>query len=243
MKKEQINNLKEAFEEWLQIHDLDYDFTFYTGDEWRAKGEGFLEKAEAVLLFENQLVDILNYTGPWNIEEELQDLAGGFGYYFELGHTWNLGFYPLDNIEPFPPQSTSYSEQLRHARWLAKRKRIISRSGGRCEDCGGKAADVHHCYYRYGRFPWQYPDASLIHLCRPCHEARGKVELKFRGFLPQLRSSEILTLHKALKDGLYWYPRKPLWEFIGRIGHDIEECDSRLKSLKPLRGHEKDREA
>src|SRR5262249_7053067 len=99
MKKEQIDMLKEAFEEWLQIHELDYDFWIYTGDEWRARRERVLQEAEAVLAFENQLVSILNYTGPWDIEDELQDLAGGFGYYIEMGHHWNMGFYPLDNFE------------------------------------------------------------------------------------------------------------------------------------------------
>jgi hypothetical protein len=82
MKRQQIDILKETFEEWLQIHDLDYDFWFYTGDQWRARDEQVLQKAEAVFAFENQLMDILNWTGPWSIEEELQDLAGGFGYYF-----------------------------------------------------------------------------------------------------------------------------------------------------------------
>ena len=67
MIKEQIDILKEVFEEWLQIHYLDYDFWIYSGDEWRARGEELLQKAELVIAFENQLVSILNYTGPWDI--------------------------------------------------------------------------------------------------------------------------------------------------------------------------------
>lgn len=35
MIKEQIDILKEVFEEWLQIHDLDYDFWIYSGDASR----------------------------------------------------------------------------------------------------------------------------------------------------------------------------------------------------------------
>jgi hypothetical protein len=148
MRRQQIEILKEAFEEWLQIHDLDNDFWFYTGDQWRARGEQVLQKAEAVFAFENQLVNILNWTGPWSIEEELQDLAGGFGYYFEMGHHWNIGFYLLEGLSDLPHESTLYVDLLRHRLWESKRKRILSRSGGRCEDCGEQAVDVHHCYYR-----------------------------------------------------------------------------------------------
>jgi hypothetical protein len=81
VQKEQIDILKEVFEEWLQIHDLDYEFWIYTGDEWRERGETILEGARAVIAFENQLVNLLNFSiAPWYVEDELQDLAGGFGY-------------------------------------------------------------------------------------------------------------------------------------------------------------------
>lgn len=199
MKKEQIDILKEVFQEWLQIHDLDYDFWIYTGDEWRARGEEVLQKAEAVIAFENQLVSILNYTGPWNVEDELQDLANGFGYYFEIGHHWNIGFYPLAELEAWPSLSAPYSLLLLHPRWQAKRKRILLRSGGRCEECGAErqSLDVHHCYYRYGRLPWQYPDGALLSVCRDCHTLRGKAELRFRMFMTRLR---VGTLEQIRKD-------------------------------------------
>lgn len=202
MKKEQINILKEAFEEWLQIHDLDYDFWIYTGDEWRARGEEVLQKAEAVLAFENQLVSILNYTGPWKIEDELQELAGGFGYYFEMGHHWNIGFYPLDKVEVLPSHSAPYSELLRHSRWQAKRQRILSRSAGRCEECDAEAQslDVHHCYYRFGRLPWQYPDGALLALCRGCHAKRGKAELRFRMFMTRVKVGTLEQIRKKYRD-------------------------------------------
>jgi hypothetical protein len=199
VKKEQIDILKEAFKEWLQIHDLDYDFWIYSGDEWRARGEQVLQKAEAVLAFENQLVSILNYTGPWDIEDELQDLAGGFGYYFEMGHHWSIGFYPLDEVDALPSHSAPYSQLLRHLRWQAKRQRILSRSGGRCEECrtGSQSLEVHHCYYRFGRLPWQYPDGALLALCRDCHTRRGKAELRFRMFMTRLK---VGTLEQIGKD-------------------------------------------
>ncbi|HEY1661693.1 MAG TPA: hypothetical protein VGI03_04680 [Verrucomicrobiae bacterium] len=199
MKKEQIDILKEAFEEWLQIHDLDYDFWIYTGDEWRARGEQVLQSAEAVLAFENQLVSILNFTGPWDIEDELQDLAGGFGYYFELGHHWNIGFYPIAEFATLPSPSASYSQLLQHPCWQAKRRRVLARSSGRCEECGakGQSLDVHHCYYRYGRLPWQYPDGALLSLCHGCHDLRGRVELRFRMYMTRLK---VGTLEQIRRD-------------------------------------------
>jgi 5-methylcytosine-specific restriction endonuclease McrA len=201
MKKEQIDILVETFEEWLQIHDLDYDFWIFTRDEWRARGEEVLQKAEVVLAFENQLLSILNYTGPWEIEDELQDLAHGFGYYFEMGHHWNLGFYPLDRVEALPSHSVPYSQLLLHPRWQAKRNRILSRSGGHCEECGAtQALDVHHCYYRYGRLPWQYPDGALLSLCRDCHARRGKSELRFRMFMTRLRTDALEQIRTDSRD-------------------------------------------
>lgn len=202
MKKEQIAILKEAFEEWLQIHELDYDFWIYSGDEWRARGEQVLQKAEAVLAFENQLVSILNYTGPWDIEDELEDLAGGFGYYFEMGHHWNIGFYPLDEVEALPSHSAPYDQLLRHSLWQAKRQRILSRSSGRCEECGteGQAFEVHHCYYRFGRLPWQYPDGALLALCRDCHPRRGEAELRFRMFMTHLKVGALEQIRKDYRE-------------------------------------------
>jgi hypothetical protein len=202
MKKEQIDILKEVFEEWLQIHDFDYDFWIYTGEEWRARGETILRNAELVIAFENQLLEILNFTGPWDIEDELQDLAHGFGYYFEKGHIWNIGFYPLDKFEPLPLPSTPYSQLLKDSRWQAKRKRILSRSAGHCEECGTavQSLEVHHCYYRNGRMPWQYPDGALLALCPNCHTKRGKTELRFRMFMTHLKINTLEQIRKEYKE-------------------------------------------
>lgn len=184
MKQDQIEILREVFEEWLLSHNLDYEFWIYTGDEWRARGEKVLPGADVVLAFENQLVNLLERAGTWDIEDELQDLAGGFGYNYEMGQPWNIGFYPLAGIEALPSPSTPYLHLLQHPHWHVKRRRILLRSGGRCEECGteGQSLDVHHCYYRHGRLPWQYPDGALLALCAGCQSLRGKAELRFRMF-------------------------------------------------------------
>jgi hypothetical protein len=239
----QIDVLKEVFEEWMKTHDLDYDYGFYSDYEWRERGETLLEDAELILIFENQLTSILNYTGPWEIEEELQELAGGFGYYFDHGNTWNIGFYPLDEWAPLPDSAGPYTELLKDSRWQAKRKRILSRSRGICENCSAaKPLHVHHCYYRFGRHPWQYPDASLLALCEICHADRGKVELLWRSFMPRFTIGELELLRESLGQSLYWYDRERLFEFLKALDPDtLSDLRSRLDRLVESRGHPEER--
>lgn len=181
------------------IHNLDYDFWIYTGDEWLARGEKDLLGAEVVLAFEHHLVGAFDIAGAWDIEDELLDLAGGFGYRCEMGQHGNIGFHPLVGVEALPSPSAPYLELLQHPRWQLKKRRIHLRSGGRCEECGteGQSLDVHHCYYRQGRLPWQYPDGALLALCPGCQALRGRAELRFRMFRTPL---SVRTLEQVRKD-------------------------------------------
>jgi hypothetical protein len=87
----QLDVLREVFEEWLRIHEINYDFRFYTPEEWAAKegADHLLQGAELMLAFDNDLVNWLNL--GTSVPDELQDLSEGFGYYYELGHAWNMG--------------------------------------------------------------------------------------------------------------------------------------------------------
>lgn len=214
----QISILEEVFIEWLRIHDSDNDFYFYTQKQWVAKesSEHYLADAELVVAFEDDLFSLLHYSGDSKVEEELQELAGGFGYYFEFGNAWNIGFYPLDFWPELPRESTSYSEKLQDFRWKEKRERILARCNNRCEECGKSfsSLDVHHCYYRYGRQPWQYPDGALLALCKTCHARRQEAELRFRIFGPTLLTKEIDLLREFLSHCQYWYDRDKFYSFI-----------------------------
>jgi hypothetical protein len=235
--------LQECFNECLQIHGFDYDCWFYTQAEWKARKEEYLCDAELIFALDNQLTSVLNYSPEIGYEDELQDLANGFGYYFEFGNHWNIGFYPLKPKPKLPNSSESYPKLLASPYWHATRKRIEKRSLNICEDCGKakQNLDVHHCYYRYGRLPWQYPDATLLHLCSDCHQRRQRTELKFRGFMPSLRIEEIEILEKSLPNGIYWFPRKKLFQFIKSIDAKTESMEKQLKQLVPLVSHPEDR--
>lgn len=240
----QIEILSEVFAEWLRLQGLDYDFWIYTQKEWAERKEDVLRGAELVLAFENQLVSILNYSGPWEVEEALQELAAGFGYYFEMGHHWNIGFYPLDNWTPLPPRDASYEELLKDIRWQTKRKTILKRAKGQCEDCriASHSLEVHHCYYRYERYPWQYPNAAFLALCPKCHDKRKKEELAWRGFMPRMLIGELQSLRESLEHSLYWYDRKALFTFINGLPNAEGKIMQTLGNLLATQGHPENRE-
>ena len=65
----------------------------------------------------------------------------------------------------------TYSEKLRDQRWSDKRDTVKDKANYMCQDCGSeKSLEVHHCYYKYGLEPWQYPIDSLKCFCSNCHE-------------------------------------------------------------------------
>ncbi|MCW5981249.1 MAG: hypothetical protein KIT09_24410 [Bryobacteraceae bacterium] len=214
----QLAVLREVFEEWLCIHEIDYDYRFYTPDEWEQHEgpENLLKGAELVLTFENDLFLWMNY--GTSVPDELQDLAEGFGYYFELGHAWNMGFYPIEDWPALPSPTVSYSERLKDPRWQKKRSRIPQRCNSQCEECAStQCIEVHHCYYRYGREPWQYPDIALLALCRSCHKDRADAEMRFRLFQQSLSTEELRGIQAMFAHCKYWYDGQTLRELLSAL--------------------------
>ena len=72
-------------------------------------------------------------------------------------------------------------EQLKDPRWKKKRKQILSRANGHCEQCGKKVEEgmfqVHHEDY-IGVLIWQYPNSTLRALCIDCHQEKSHEEQK-----------------------------------------------------------------
>lgn len=67
---------------------------------------------------------------------------------------------------------TEYSEKLRDPRWQKTRLQVMERDSFTCQNCGDdkKTLNVHHCYYEFGKNPWEYEIASLLTLCEECHK-------------------------------------------------------------------------
>src|SRR5690242_14461580 len=101
----------------------------------------------------------------------------------------------------------TYAEQLRDPRWQKKRLEIMQRDGFKCIQCAPvpeefsdhASLNVHHCFYEFGRAPWDYPDHSLRTLCEGCHEAeradKERAEREFIQFFRRLGATngELLT--------------------------------------------------
>lgn len=50
-----------------------------------------------VLVFDSStLHTMLNYGGD---TMEFDDLVESFGFWYELGHSWNMGFYPIEGYD------------------------------------------------------------------------------------------------------------------------------------------------
>jgi hypothetical protein len=70
-----------------------------------------------------------------------------------------------------PGESYNYAKLLKSREWREKSKAVIANSP-RCQKCGrtGRRLAVHHHYYEYGRFPWDYPDEAYMVVCNGrCH--------------------------------------------------------------------------
>lgn len=109
--------------------------------------------------------------------------------------------------------SSSYSEKLRDPRWQRKRLEILNRDKFTCIQCKctDKTLHVHHCFYEWGRDPWDYPDTSLITLCETCHEDESALadmkklvitELSARGALSWHYDSIACDIHDIFTTGM-----------------------------------------
>jgi hypothetical protein len=99
-----IDNLKRGIHDWLLDHELDGDTRFYARDEWSAREEEYLANATLVLVFESELFSVMNthHEESMKLQADLEQFVRCLGYFFELGHAWSMGFYPLPTSHPVP---------------------------------------------------------------------------------------------------------------------------------------------
>jgi hypothetical protein len=216
--KNQKDKLIESIRLYLRKNELDGDTHFYEIGEWQKRDEDYLNDSEFVIISEGGLNFILNYGDSF----EFYDLVESFGYIMEMGHSWSYGFYfegELEQIKVLKP--VSYSEKLRDERWQRKRQNVREKANYKCQDCGSQEKlEVHHCYYKYGLEPWQYPIDSLRCLCSICHETRGKIEMELRARLADLTTKELGVISNLVAGGMAHYPESKIVELVESLRLD-----------------------
>jgi Zn finger protein HypA/HybF involved in hydrogenase expression len=221
-----------SLEMWLARNGLDQDSHFYTAEEWHGRGEDLLRDAQFILVTEGGLHFLLNYNFAHPKVEEFRDLCESFGYWFELGHTWSVGFYRLEKAD-VTPTSGSYCQKLRDGRWKKKAALVKQRAQKKCEDCGStrQPLHAHHCWYSYGLEPWQYPLDAFRCLCSTCHSARPRIEHHLRAIMARYTQAELVTLREAVDQLFHWYERDAALEFLKAVGPNDRKLREALSNL------------
>lgn len=92
----------------------------------------------------------------------------------------------------------TYYDKLLDPKWKIKRAAILCRDKRKCTVCGSKKdLEVHHTFYVEGRQPWEYPNKSLITLCRDCHyhfHCEHEVQVKKEWRKKKLKKRKVVNL-------------------------------------------------
>lgn len=103
-------------------------------------------------------------------------------------------------------KKTGFMDQYKDPRWQKKRLKIMERDEFTCQSCYDTEStlNVHHKYYIFGKFPWEYPDELLITLCEGCHEWEEEQKYIITDFTKVLinegyTASELVTLLNLLR--------------------------------------------
>ncbi|MEJ4046917.1 hypothetical protein [Erwinia sp. SLM-02] len=228
-----LERMRKAITEWAIKDSLLHDARFYSRSEWNSRSEEMHDGALLVLTIDSSgLYHLLN--GGCDTEE-FDDLVESFGFYYEMGYAWSLGFYPLDDYN-YSRLSGTYTQKLTDNRWQMKSALVKRRAEHKCQDCGAKPPlDAHHCYYtsmREGYEPWEYPLSALRALCRTCHEKRPIPEIRIRAFLAQLTQTQLIELIDGLDNAFNRFETDSFLEFLQKVSFHENLMDSAIKILK-----------
>lgn len=125
----------------------------------------------------------------------------------------------LPGISEMQMTTLTYSEQLRHPNWQRRRLEIMQRDNFCCSSCSDKeiTLNVHHRRYVKGRMPWEYTDAELVTLCRPCHEAYHENNDALKDVIWQLPIDGPSNLHDAMGLLAGWANGEQLTDFSAHM--------------------------
>ncbi len=231
--KSQREKLIKSIRLYLRKNDLDNDTTLYSIEEWKERDEKYLNDSEFVIISEGGLNFILNYGDSY----EFYDLIESFGYFMEMGHSWSYGFY-FDEVlkETHTSKNITYSEKLRDKRWQDKRNAVKEKADFKCQDCGNhKNLEVHHCYYKFGLEPWQYPIDSLRCLCSNCHKIRGKTEMELRARMADLTIEDLKVISKLIYGGMKYYPENKVLHLIKNLNLDMSKLKTEINKITDVK--------
>lgn len=129
----------------------------------------------------------------------------------------------------------NYELHLKDLRWKFKRKIILERDGRKCVKCGSaKILQVHHTYYYSQKTePWEYPDNSLITLCKVCHQdyhKNNKIEYRDRPEVVKKKIKKIKIERKIKKIKKKEIPHKKI--SLSRI----QQRNTTIKFRKKVNG-------
>jgi len=228
-----LERMRAALTEWMIKEEILGDAFFIDIEDWRARRESYGTDSLLVLVFDgSSLHTMMNFGGD---TEEFDDLVESFGFWYELGHSWNMGFYPIEGYD-YARLSGSYAYKLRDPRWAKKAALVKKRAKEKCQDCGvEEPLDAHHCYYttmRQAYEPWEYPLSALRALCRTCHVRREQTEIRLRAFAASLTSDELDALRPAIGHATYWYKTEAVFSFLSALGPDERHLHDAMQILR-----------
>lgn len=89
-----------------------------------------------------------------------------------------------------------YWEKLKDPRWQKKRLEIMERDEFSCVDCDDDKStlNVHHCYYKKGFEPWEYPDECYKTLCENCHNNRHDIRSDLDAVMSVLSLNDLFAI-------------------------------------------------
>ena len=93
-----LKKMRNAFDAWVESHGFSPYLKWHTPDQWLdVDCDEYHGDSELVLCMEeSELCEILGLEYQAWAVNELMRLAGQYGYYWELGHIYDMAFYKND---------------------------------------------------------------------------------------------------------------------------------------------------
>ncbi|ANJ99429.1 hypothetical protein [Serratia plymuthica] len=228
-----LTRMKHAITEWAIKEGMFDDAIFLTQKEWNDRGEELHNDALMVLVIDSSgLFSLLNHGCDTT---EFEDLVESFGFWYEQGYHWSVGFYPTENYD-YSRLTGTYTSKLRDPRWRRKAALVKDEAGHRCQDCGSSGRlEAHHCYYTtmsLGYEPWEYPLSAFRALCPTCHATRPAPEIRARAFLARLTQSQLTGLLDGLDNGFNRFEADTFIQFMRKATFHKKHMDEALLLLK-----------